>query len=1473
MRKRYFPNRGFWLIAIFSLTILSTSFSIGNHSIILNDGTKIAMCDNVTSGGLIQGSETGCPDPEFDPAIITNVTLPSGGTGDLEYLWIFTTGDPNAPVTSWFPIPNSNTPDYDPEPITVETHYMRCARRFECDEYAGESNFVTKSLECCDNVTDGGTIDSDQLICDIEFDPDPITNSISPNGGTGNLEYQWYMDTSGSPFDINNPLWVAIPGATSESFDPGILTLTTFYIRVARREGCADFVGVSNIVTLTVCEGPKIERTTLTDVTCFGGNDGSIELLLSACTGFLIFEWSNNLFPVPNQTNLEAGTYAVTISDINGCEIREQFEITQPDEIVLETGFDFENCEPNIGATAYVTVRSGAQGAVSYLWNDSNNSTTDTITGIPAGNYEVTVMDSLGCFGSESVEVIMTDPLSLNIIETPATCAGENSGVLEAIATGGSGSYTYVWNDLNNTRGATLGGIPGGNFFVTVTDSNGCDLVGNANLPIPTEISIDINTTDGGCDTDLGTATALASGGVGTINYLWSNGQMTATAVDLAAGSYTVTATDENGCSQIANATIQNNSNFSISLFSEDMNCIAGSTGTAWVVPNGGVPPYTYLWSNMVPNDTIFNLSGGIFEVTVMDDTGCQRVGDISINMITPFEVEIFNTNNNCLGDETASFWVEVTGGAEPYIYNWSNGAQTDSIFNLASGLYTVTITDQNGCQEIIQEEITTFSNLTGTISHTNILCAGRSNGTAEFSATGGSGNIDYLWSNNETTFQIQGLQPGNYSVTATDALGCEISGAVTVLEPDDLICEVTINSVVTTYNGTEGSLAGTASGGTGMLRYEWSTNSNDTQINNLGSGLYALTVTDENDCQCTQMVSLENPSKIEGFAWNDSNGNGIQDFGENGLANVSVTLTGMDTNGQPVNLTVQTNSSGVYIFDGLLTGNYKLTFSEPTNFSFTGQDVGSNDNIDSDANTVTGMTINFTLGVSSVQTFDAGYTMANSSIDIGDFVWFDTDRDGNQDFIETGVRNFRVLLKNATTGATLRTTTTNLSGFYQFNNVLPGDYYIEFDPISLLAGHQFTVQDATNDNQDSDADVNGKTDVFTIVANQNDDFSFDAGVHGMCDNVTNGGTIGDDEALCGGGADPAEITSTSPPSGGVGTIEYLWLSSFTPVYTGQGDPNWAPIPNSNSISYDPEPILATTYYIRCARREGCTDFPGESNTIKKEILPSPNAQIDNPPTSVCDKDPTTFSAVSLGGGTSYSWSFRGGATPSSAGGRVVNGVLWAIPSEKMVILTTTRFGCSANDTAFVEVLNCPTPLGKFEDEKVETIGNVFTKISWNTTTNDENTFFDLEKSYDNNVFKRIKTINGNDDMNRSDYIYSDYEIEEGMAYYRIKHYNRNGAALFSNILEIENVFEENSLDIRIYPNPTTGLLILDSGDSDLGKGNFNIYDTKGILLLEKNIEVFSGENRILVSELPNGIYIIQSQTNPSLVSKFVIQR
>ena len=200
-------------------------------------------------------------------------------------------------------------------------------------------------------------------------------------------------------------------------------------------------------------------------------------------------------------------------------------------------------------------------------------------------------------------------------------------------------------------------------------------------------------------------------------------------------------------------------------------------------------------------------------------------------------------------------------------------------------------------------------------------------------------------------------------------------------------------------------------------------------------------------------------------YVWEDLNRNGVQDSGETGIAGVTVALKNATAT-----LTTTTDASGLYQFDNLLPGSYNLTFLLPTGYSFTLQDQGADNSKDSDADTSTGKTAQITLiSGQNDPTWDAGmYRLAS----LGDYVWEDLNRNGVQDSGETGIAGVTVALKNAT--ATL-TTTTDASGLYQFNNLLPGSYNLTF---LLPTGYSFTLQDQGADNsKDSDADTStGKT-------------------------------------------------------------------------------------------------------------------------------------------------------------------------------------------------------------------------------------------------------------------------------------------------------------------------------------------------------------------------------------------------------------
>nr|MBP7184969.1 hypothetical protein [Saprospiraceae bacterium] len=196
--------RPFYLIRLLPKLLFFVLFISGLVEI------KAQSCEAIQSGGHIAMDQTGCASPSFDPSIISNITLPTVTENvQLEYLWLYTEGDPSLAIDTWTPILNSNSINFDPAPIQVTTHFIRCVRVVGCDEFLIESNYVTVTIDCnanCSDVTFGGRIGSDQTGCaNPTFDPAPFLSVTPPSGGTGTLTYQW-QKTSADPSN-SNTIW------------------------------------------------------------------------------------------------------------------------------------------------------------------------------------------------------------------------------------------------------------------------------------------------------------------------------------------------------------------------------------------------------------------------------------------------------------------------------------------------------------------------------------------------------------------------------------------------------------------------------------------------------------------------------------------------------------------------------------------------------------------------------------------------------------------------------------------------------------------------------------------------------------------------------------------------------------------------------------------------------------------------------------------------------------------------------------------------------------------------------------------------------------------------------------------------------------------------------------------------------------------------------------------------------------------
>jgi|GEM_PF-1747951 len=382
------------------------------------------------------------------------------------------------------------------------------------------------------------------------------TASATVAGGVPPFSYQW----------SNN--------ATTDSISG--LSPATYSVIATDSLGCIDStsftIGAPSLITL---------GTTTTNASCNGLNDGTATASASGGTGSKTYVWSNG-DSTATASNLIAGTYFVTATDANGCTTTDSVIITEPVGFAILPSVDsMISCNGLNDGVANVSVTTGS-GSFNYLW--SNSDSTATISGLAAGTYFVTVTDvNSGCFKMDSVTVI--EPLALStgaMVASNISCNGLNDGMASSLATGGTGSYSYLWSNSDTT--AASSGLAPGTYGITVTDSMGCMAFDSVVITEPTALlvsaSVDSNVSCNGLSD--GSASAMANGGTGISVFMWSTMDTTMAISNLAAGTYTVTATDSNGCTAIDTVTVTQPAAIDVSVTLSGNTVSANQTGATY---------------------------------------------------------------------------------------------------------------------------------------------------------------------------------------------------------------------------------------------------------------------------------------------------------------------------------------------------------------------------------------------------------------------------------------------------------------------------------------------------------------------------------------------------------------------------------------------------------------------------------------------------------------------------------------------------------------------------------------------------------------------------------------------------------------------------------------------------------------------------------------------------------------------------
>ncbi len=602
---------------------------------------------------------------------------------------------------------------------------------------------------------------------------------------------------------------------------------------------------------------------------CSDTDDGKATISPVGGSGNYSYAWDNG------ETNaaalmLSAGNHSVTVTDDSNTSISESIFIGSPDPILLNIISQSDAiCNGANTGTAEVLATDG-NGGFTYNWG--NGITGDIQNNLFAGTYNLTATDINNCQQSIMVTIDEPQPIVINITnQTLPSCNGDSDGSISVEAVGGNGDFSYTWlTGMGIANGGTITDLPAGTYALEAFDDEGCNNEISITLNEPSILSIDISSTSpncfGGAD---GSATAMSSGGTGSISYAWSNGSNDATQSNLTAGNYEVTATDENNCTIIESVSINEPMSAVTAgiLVTNQPNC-GNADGTLSAFGDDGTPGYTFLWNDGSTNAVLTNIPAGDYSVTVTDSNGCTSSTEASLTENEGIQLAANNViNNECNGGSLGSASISAAGGEGTYTYIWSNSGTNATENNLAAGAYTITVTDTGNCSGEITIEITEPLPYIANETITHIICAGANNGSISIAPTGGTGTLTYLWNIGSTGTEINNLIPGIYSVSITDELDCTSEKEFVIEEPEAILIEV-INTMIPNCPGdSTGMIEISATGGTGTLSYLWSNGDTTTNISNLENGDYTISISDSNGCMVDQSFTLDDPFEIEAMA------------------------------------------------------------------------------------------------------------------------------------------------------------------------------------------------------------------------------------------------------------------------------------------------------------------------------------------------------------------------------------------------------------------------------------------------------------------------------------------------------------------------------------------------------------------------------------------------------------------------------
>ncbi|TAK35395.1 MAG: T9SS type A sorting domain-containing protein [Saprospiraceae bacterium] len=871
-------------IASGETTLTPTVDAAGSYTLTVtnnNNGCTSTAATTVTQSPAVTAivasqTNTAC----FGEATGSATIEGGGGNGSFTYEW--STGETSATASG----------------LSAGTYTVTVTDSEGCT--ASETATITQPGEL--TVTTGSTAQTAPGVNDG-------TATASANGGTGNYTYEWSNGAT---------------TATITGLAPGV-----FFVLVTDENGCAK----SETITVNVFGCAVNANAVGVAVSCNGAGDGSASISLSNAALPASFEWSNGQTG-DEITNLSPGTYIVTATDGNGCEVVASVNIVQP--LALNAnGTSTGETAAGAGDGTATAAPTGGTGPYSFEW--SNGETTATITGLVSANYIVSVTDANGCAQAQTIPVAPFEcALGANVSVINISCNGTNDGQATVTLTGGLSPFYYEWSNEGTT--ATISNLAPGVYTATVADAVNCAAIAEITISEPNALEAAVTASaNASCDSNNGMATVTALGGTPEYTFAWPDGNTGPTAINLAPGTYSVSVSDAHDCETTVEVVISVDDEEAPAIVTQNLTLALDENGLAELTPsqvdNGSTDNCTI--ESMALDITNFDCnSTGAQEVTltVTDEAGNSSTGTAIITVVDnkpPFvHVQNITVSLDENGEAVISANMLDNGSSD----NCGIAAMTVDISNfgcndLGSNAVVLTVTDASGNSSSGTSIVTVEDKLAPVVECPGNMVLPYCNPVAEYSVTGEDNCAGSL------TYTLASGLPGGsefptgetvVEVEVTDQSGNTNICSFTVTVPEAMILE-TATADVSCFGEGDGSASVAATGGTPGYTYLWSNGEIGASIEGLVAGEYSVAVTDAAGCEETQSMTITEPAELETTVNELTN-----ETGNEGNGAINVTVSGgaepyqylwTDDNGNSISTEEDVS--------GLVAGTYTLEVTD----------------------------------------------------------------------------------------------------------------------------------------------------------------------------------------------------------------------------------------------------------------------------------------------------------------------------------------------------------------------------------------------------------------------------------------------------------------------------------------------------------------------------------------------------------------